>query len=54
MLKINAELRQIYRSKLIVYYFNKQEYKDMDSVRRQVTNMDDKALQIDYNRVFKG
>ena len=50
---INTELRQVYRSKLIVYYFNKQQYKDMDVVRRQVTNMDDKALTDDYKRVFK-
>ena len=49
---IDAELRQIYRSKLVFYYFNKQEFKDMGAVRRQVLNMDDKTLKDDYNRVF--
>jgi hypothetical protein len=49
---MTEEERQQYRTKLISYYVNKQEYKDEQAVRRQVVNMDDVRLIEDYNRVF--
>ena len=50
---LNAELRELYRSKLKVYYFNQQQFKDMNAVKRQVNNMDDKTLEESYNRAFE-
>ncbi len=51
---MTLEQRQQYRTQLISYYINKQEYKDEQAVRRQVINMDDPRLIEDYNRVFGG
>lgn len=48
---LSLEQRQVYRSELKAYYFNQQQYKNMDAVKRQVDNMDDKALQKDYDRL---
>jgi hypothetical protein len=49
---MTEQQRQQYRTELINYYVNKQEYKDEQAVRRQVVNMDDVRLIADYNRVF--
>ena len=49
---MTEQQRQQYRTELISYYVNKQEYKDEQAVRRQVVNMDDVRLIADYNRVF--
>lgn len=51
---MTPEQRQQYRTELIAYYIDKQEYKDEQAVKRQVVNMDDPALIIDYIRVFGG
>lgn len=49
---MTEQQRQQYRTELISYYVNKQEYKDEQAARRQVVNMDDVRLIADYNRVF--
>jgi hypothetical protein len=49
---MTEQQRQQYRTELIAYYIDKQEYKDEQAVRRQVVNMDDVRLIADYNRVF--
>jgi hypothetical protein len=51
---MTEQQREQYRQELISYYIDKQEYKNEQTVRRQVVNMDDVRLIADYNRVFGG
>lgn len=49
---MTEQQREHYRTKLISYYIDKQEYKNEQAVKRQVVNMDDPTLIADYSRVF--
>jgi hypothetical protein len=49
---MTPEQRQQYRTELIAYYIDKQEYKDEQAATRQVVNLEDPILIKEYNRVF--
>jgi hypothetical protein len=49
---MTEQQRQQYRTELINYYVNKQEYKNEQAATRQVVNLEDPILIKEYNRVF--